>query len=186
MAKCRPLSQSRSRISAAPISLDRMNLLFTMTNNQRQPDALPHPALKLLFLPDEEVDLKASNRDPLNARLHVNPLRATPLSAISSISPVACHAKCRRHLSSGGDRRDRTDDLKLAKLPLSQLSYVPKLLSAWQRKRGGPGQHRSRCFLAKAPVACLAKLPKAICLKWWAWKDLNFRPHAYQARALTS
>ena len=27
----------------------------------------------------------------------------------------------------GGDRRDRTDDLKLAKLPLSQLSYVPSL-----------------------------------------------------------
>jgi hypothetical protein len=26
---------------------------------------------------------------------------------------------------AGGDRRDRTDDLKLAKLPLSQLSYVP-------------------------------------------------------------
>jgi hypothetical protein len=25
----------------------------------------------------------------------------------------------------GGDRRDRTDDLKLAKLPLYQLSYVP-------------------------------------------------------------
>jgi hypothetical protein len=22
--------------------------------------------------------------------------------------------------------------------------------------------------------------------EWWAWKDLNFRPHAYQARALTS
>ena len=22
--------------------------------------------------------------------------------------------------------------------------------------------------------------------KWWAWEDLNFRPHAYQARALTS
>jgi len=26
----------------------------------------------------------------------------------------------------GGDMRDRTADLKLAKLPLSQLSYVPK------------------------------------------------------------
>ena len=26
----------------------------------------------------------------------------------------------------GGDRRDRTDDLKLAKLPLSQLSYGPE------------------------------------------------------------
>ena len=22
--------------------------------------------------------------------------------------------------------------------------------------------------------------------KWWAWEDLNFRPHAYQARALTA
>ena len=32
----------------------------------------------------------------------------------------------RKTRSSGGARRDRTDDLKLAKLPLSQLSYGPK------------------------------------------------------------
>ena len=31
----------------------------------------------------------------------------------------------RGQIKNGGDRRDRTDDLKLAKLPLSQLSYVP-------------------------------------------------------------
>ena len=24
-----------------------------------------------------------------------------------------------------------------------------------------------------------------IMVEWWAWEDLNFRPHAYQARALT-
>jgi hypothetical protein len=29
---------------------------------------------------------------------------------------------------AGGGRRDRTDDLKLAKLPLSQLSYAPNVL----------------------------------------------------------
>ena len=29
------------------------------------------------------------------------------------------------HLESGGASRDRTDDLKLAKLALSQLSYGP-------------------------------------------------------------
>ena len=29
---------------------------------------------------------------------------------------------------NGGARRDRTDDLKLAKLPLSQLSYGPNLV----------------------------------------------------------
>jgi hypothetical protein len=23
-------------------------------------------------------------------------------------------------------------------------------------------------------------------IRWWAWEDLNFRPHAYQARALTN
>src|SRR5476651_1264669 len=60
-------------------------------------------------------------------------------------------------LSNGGARRDRTDDLMLAKHALSQLSY-------------GPG------YRDKALVA----------LRWWAWEDLNFRPHAYQARALTS
>ena len=31
----------------------------------------------------------------------------------------------RRHPEDGGARRDRTDDLKLAKLALSQLSYGP-------------------------------------------------------------
>ena len=49
----------------------------------------------------------------------------------------------------GGARRDRTDDLKLAKLALSQLSYGPDL-------------------------------------GWWAREDLNLRPHAYQACALTN
>ena len=54
----------------------------------------------------------------------------------------------------GGANRDRTDDLKLAKLALSQLSYGPVVVEIV----GG----------------------------WWAWEDLNFRPHAYQARALTN
>lgn len=52
----------------------------------------------------------------------------------------------------GGADRDRTDDIQLAKLALSRLSYGPVI-------RYGA---------------------------WWAWKDLNFRPHAYQACALTN
>ena len=42
---------------------------------------------------------------------------------------------------SGGADRDRTDDLKLAKLALSQLSYSPKgkTLSSAARN-GGPGK----------------------------------------------
>ena len=53
----------------------------------------------------------------------------------------------------GGDGRNRTDDLMLAKHALSQLSYTPK-----------------------SPQRVLR----------WAKEDLNLRPHAYQARALTS
>ncbi|CAN0587939.1 unnamed protein product, partial [Ectocarpus sp. 12 AP-2014] len=64
----------------------------------------------------------------------------------------------------GGGGRDRTDDLKLAKLPLSQLSYAPSKIS----------------ILIERP-AC-----KATKREWWAEEDLNLRPHAYQARALTS
>jgi hypothetical protein len=52
---------------------------------------------------------------------------------------------------TGGGGRDRTDDLKLAKLALSQLSYAPSFDGLW-----------------------------------WAREDLNLRPHAYQACALTN
>jgi hypothetical protein len=35
----------------------------------------------------------------------------------------------------------------------------------------------------------VVRIPSSLILSsgnWWAWEDLNFRPHAYQARALTS
>jgi hypothetical protein len=38
---------------------------------------------------------------------------------------------------------------------------------------------------AFAQLACRAEAGVA-CEGWWAWEDLNFRPHAYQARALTN
>ena len=52
-----------------------------------------------------------------------------------------------QHLfKNGGARRDRTDDLKLAKLPLSQLSYGPvsptvRSQPPWANlNHGGPGK----------------------------------------------
>ena len=59
----------------------------------------------------------------------------------------------------GGGERSRTDDLLLAKQALSQLSYTPLRTDPRRLAR-----HRN----------------------WWAGEDLNLRPHAYQARALTS
>jgi hypothetical protein len=44
------------------------------------------------------------------------------------------------HSRAGGDNRDRTGNLRLAKPALSQLSYIPKLASSRSfLQRGGPG-----------------------------------------------
>ncbi len=60
----------------------------------------------------------------------------------------------------------RTDDPLLAKQVLSQLSYAPAALI------GQIGPAGSRVLVGQA--------------SWWAREDLNLRPHAYQACALTS
>ncbi len=62
---------------------------------------------------------------------------------------------------SGGDGRNRTGDLLLAKQVLSRLSYVPTLSTG-------------RC-----------PPPRAL-LSWWAHLDLNQGPRPYQGRALTN
>ena len=54
------------------------------------------------------------------------------------MSRAAVECRCMTHDTLfelvGGASRDRTDDLKLAKLPLSQLSYGP-----FHLENGGPG-----------------------------------------------
>ena len=72
-------------------------------------------------------------------------------------------ASSRRHRRRkiGGARRDRTDDLLLAKQALSQLSYGPP------RTRRPDG--------TATPT-----------IDWWAWVDSNYRPHPYQGCALTN
>ena len=56
----------------------------------------------------------------------------------SSADPLARTTKPKMFPGFGGARRDRTDDLKLAKLPLSQLSYGPDQKS--NTGSGGPGR----------------------------------------------
>ncbi len=95
---------------------------------------------------------------------------------------------CRSSIPSGGARRDRTDDLMLAKHALSQLSYghVPEdeccclaRLACLAVARGSKSAFALRAS-ARQPSLRFAREG------WWAWEDLNFRPHAYQARALTN
>jgi hypothetical protein len=75
--------------------------------------------------------------------------------------------------AGAGDDRDRTGDPLLAKQVLSQLSYAPKLdLTCHNRITRSP-----------QPVSNTTDPARS---HWWAREDLNLRPHAYQACALTS
>ena len=102
-----------------------------------------------------------SERSPLHdVRQHAR--RNDALEGVSRNAISCFHGRVRKSIgiTAGGARRNRTDDLLLAKQALSQLSYGPaQSAKTWVPSTSG---------------------------KWWAWEDLNFRPHAYQARALTN
>ena len=57
--------------------------------------------------------------------------KETPIIHYTEVNSGAGYTKV-----DGGAGRDRTDDLKLAKLPLSQLSYGP----IPRENNGGPGK----------------------------------------------
>lgn len=86
-----------------------------------------------------------------------HPLDTLSSSEEATILRIARRQSCGLR-GDGGAGRDRTDDILLAKQALSQLSYGPLITPL-------------RPYLVE---------------EWWAWEDLNLRPHAYQARALTN
>ena len=93
---------------------------------------------------------------------------------------VSCLERTKRS-NHGGAGRDRTDDLRLAKPALSQLSYSPTLRREQvPTSTNGIGDLSIRtrdedatCIVGTRPT------------RWWAWVDSNYRPPAYQADALT-
>jgi hypothetical protein len=52
--------------------------------------------------------------------------------------------------------------------------------------RRRPSSPFGLCRARFTPLSCVAAPRVADGEAWWAWEDLNFRPHAYQARALTN
>ena len=91
-------------------------------------------------------------------------------------SAAIVRSRQRQDKTNGGAERDRTADPLLAKQVLSQLSYSPISSIAWI----APGSATFR-------ISHIPSFPTLIRkYKWWAREDLNFRPHAYQACALTN
>ena len=82
----------------------------------------------------------------------------------------------------GGGRRVRTDDPLLAKQVLSQLSYAPTI------GQHSPDSHPDQLFRHLTPRKNNPAKRQILLNQrpWWAREDLNLRPHAYQACALTN
>ena len=75
----------------------------------------------------------------------------------------------------------------LAKQLLSQLSYVPKLFKQATVLTATPLVNLTASRKSQAIYGgSFRQMSLRSIWLWWAWKDLNFRPHAYQARALTN
>ena len=120
-----------------------------------------------LIHPDKDLSSGFAPRGP---RLHLETPPAWRFQSESSMpitfasprySPEHLHTPNPLYRNRGGGDRTRTDDPLLAKQVLSQLSYTPNS-KAWQIQGLANEEH------------------------WWAREDLNLRPHAYQACALTS
>ena len=113
--------------------------------------------------------------------------RLRPLGYAVAAFATRGHAqpKLAQPAKAGGARRDRTDDLMLAKHALSQLSYgpVPEDECFVALRLSSPSLWLRRSSLrSRRPAEPKLQSSEG----WWAWEDLNFRPHAYQARALTN
>ena len=103
---------------------------------------------------------------------------------------------------NGGAERDRTADPLLAKQVLSQLSYSPNPSRSPDGKPTGIGKPsqqpngQSRKGKARQPIVSAARPERSDRIRqlrhnilqreWWARVDSNYRPHAYQACALTN
>ena len=135
---------------------------------------------KLLFL--QKTILALRRPEVVGHRWPARPERAALAATASGQNRTSAMSE-----ANGGAERDRTADPLLAKQVLSQLSYSPNTLgTASADKR----QHKARSS-TPYPQSSFSQIQpqtrSSTCKsRWWAREDLNFRPHAYQACALTN
>ena len=76
----------------------------------------------------------------------------------------------------GGLGKEPPNDPKIQSKTLftMSISQSKRSLNARLSRRPKDARNHGSCRIRNYPK------------EWWAWEDLNFRPHAYQARALTN
>ena len=92
--------------------------------------------------------------------------------------PTSSHSCATHNSQSCGDKGTRTPDLVSAIDALSQLSYIPA--NSTNSPCGDTGTRTPDLLGANEALSQLSYVPL------WGKQDLNLRPHAYQACALTN
>ena len=136
-----------------------------------------------LIHPDKDHRAGQTPGPQLPAPASLQETRTKPLTPRRSAKTTSTPDRPNTRAQSGGGDRARTDDPLLAKQALSQLSYTPKAYRQWLPPPP-QGLARTPSPQAKRQRRSAAIVPQTH--QPWAREDLNLRPHAYQACALTS
>lgn len=134
---------------------------FSLTSRHQAPGQTTETAFRLYCFTSDQPCHKAEPELPLRSDLESLPPRSKPKAAsrpsIAIQNPTAGGTKHRPWLrppatktAAGGGGRDRTDDLKLAKLALSQLSYAPHKPETGSHKI----RDRDPCATPQLPASC--------------------------------
>jgi hypothetical protein len=140
------------------------DLLFTMSDNTRPLGRTPR-GRDLDVLLDEPRHCRMQRRE--------SPARRRASGRISGASRAEFIPVERPPVwwsQTGSNRRP----------PACKAGALPTEL--WPRQKSAAG----RRAIKNKHSHLIADYRLPISENWWAWEDLNFRPHAYQARALTS
>jgi hypothetical protein len=124
----------------APSGFDRMRFLFTMSDIGR-----PRRKRRRTSLASTSKGLPSRSMRTHDGASRTKLMNASDLSSDSSnLQGLGTSGEPRRSPRPGGARRDRTDDLMLAKHALSQLSYGPfsrqSALKAFPRREAPQGR----------------------------------------------
>src|SRR5712664_61824 len=153
-------SPDQSLVSGSPTLFAATHVLLRLLSPRHPSCALCSLVISLFNAPDTLLEKTRVQRGSV-----VNQIRS-PDDTICLLSLLRLRiCNCQRSVriaNPGGADRDRTDDIQLAKLALSQLSYGPVQGRGHDERRS-----RDSCPLGGADGT----------VSWWAWVDLNYRPH---------
>jgi hypothetical protein len=156
----------------------RIDLLFTMSDN-------PHDALSEQRM-QSDVSRTNGSSIGLPSRSAFRREGWWSLSG-SNRRPHACKARALPAELRPHDRKDECNALIVETMLAIRSSRRPVRLRPSRLRPLGYGEVNRAT--ARQPSlnlpTCRAEAGVAS-EGWWAWEDLNFRPHAYQARALTN